>query len=86
MANDEVTGSGGLSERLRLPRPDRLAPSHPRFVAVVAAHEAAVLAGRTMYLDPITGLSVMTAASLLERGTCCDSGCRHCPFPATGSD
>ena len=31
-------------------------------------------------LDPATGLWSFTAAYLWERGTCCDSGCRHCPY------
>ena len=26
------------------------------------------------------GLMVLTRKYLLERGTCCDSGCRHCPY------
>jgi Family of unknown function (DUF5522) len=45
-----------------------------------AAHDAAVDAGEPGYLDPETGLFVFTAAFLIERGTCCDSGCRHCPY------
>ena len=27
------------------------------------------------------GYRVFTEAYHLRRGTCCDSGCRHCPFP-----
>jgi hypothetical protein len=26
------------------------------------------------------GLIVFTALYHLKRGTCCDSGCRHCPY------
>ncbi len=26
------------------------------------------------------GRFVFTAAFLLRRGTCCDNGCRHCPY------
>ena len=26
------------------------------------------------------GLMVLTRRYLLERGTCCNNGCRHCPF------
>ncbi|MEY2588470.1 MAG: hypothetical protein QOJ67_454 [Acidimicrobiaceae bacterium] len=48
---------------------------------VVAAHDAAVAAGHDSYADPATGYDVFTSASLLARGTCCDSGCRHCPYP-----
>lgn len=28
------------------------------------------------------GLLVFTAAYHLKRGYCCNSGCRHCPFPS----
>ena len=35
--------------------------------------------GRDYYVDP-DGLYVFTAAYLLARGTCCRSGCRHCPY------
>jgi len=31
------------------------------------------------YLE--NGLMVLTEAFLLGRGYCCDSGCRHCPYP-----
>jgi hypothetical protein len=43
-------------------------------------HDAAVHSGTDGYIDPNTGLFVFTAAYHLARGTCCDSGCRHCPF------
>ena len=46
------------------------------------AHDAAVAAGEPGYLDPATGLFVMTAAYLRERGWCCGNGCRHCPYDA----
>jgi len=29
---------------------------------------------------------VFTAAYLLKRGTCCGSGCRHCPYRGTDRD
>ncbi len=48
--------------------------------AIVRAHDAAVAAGEAGYLDPETGYFVFTAASLLANGTCCESGCRHCPW------
>jgi hypothetical protein len=31
------------------------------------------------YLDE-NGLLVFTKKYLLQRGTCCGNGCRHCPF------
>jgi hypothetical protein len=48
--------------------------------AIRQAHDAAVAAGEPGYLDPRTGLFVFTAATLRARGTCCGSGCRHCPY------
>jgi hypothetical protein len=36
--------------------------------------------GEPGYADPQTGLFVLTAATLAARGTCCESGCRHCPY------
>lgn len=33
-----------------------------------------------VYADPVSGLSVFTAAFLASRGYCCESGCRHCPY------
>jgi Family of unknown function (DUF5522) len=47
---------------------------------VVAAHAAAVEEGKAGYLDPDTGLFVLTAVWLARRGTCCGNGCRHCPY------
>lgn len=36
--------------------------------------------GEAGYLDPATGLFVITAATHLQRGKCCSNGCRHCPY------
>lgn len=49
---------------------------------IARAHEEAVDRGDEGYLDPDTGLFVMTAAALAARGACCGSGCRHCPYGA----
>jgi hypothetical protein len=51
--------------------------------AVREAHAAATAAGDDGYIDPLTGLFVFTAAHHLARGTCCESGCRHCPYDRT---
>lgn len=52
----------------------------PLPAAIVAAHAAACARGATTYRDPTTGYVVFTELAHLERGTCCGSGCRHCPF------
>jgi Family of unknown function (DUF5522) len=44
------------------------------------AHDRAVAEGRDTYPDPTTGYEVFTSVALAARGTCCDSGCRHCPY------
>jgi len=49
---------------------------------IVDAHEAALAADEPGYIDPTSGLFVLTAAYLARRGTCCDQGCRHCPYRA----
>jgi len=48
-------------------------------------HDAAVAAGEPGYLDPITGFFVFTAAALAANGSCCNRGCRHCPYPTPGT-
>lgn len=45
-----------------------------------AAHDRAVAAGAAGYLDPVSGLFVLTAKFLADRGFCCHRGCRHCPY------
>jgi Family of unknown function (DUF5522) len=62
------------------PHPARLAPGYPRRREILAAHARAVDAGEAGYIDPSTGLFVLTATFLANRGTCCDRGCRHCPY------
>ena len=43
-------------------------------------HDKACAAGELTYVDPETGYSVMTEVAHKKRGSCCGSGCRHCPF------
>lgn len=69
-----------LPDGLRVPHPDRLDPDHPRYAEILAAHEAALDAGAAGYIDPLSGYFVFTAGYLWERGHCCETGCRHCPY------
>lgn len=62
------------------PIPQRLSPQHPRRNEIMSRHDDAVGEGKPTYSDPSSGLSVMTARFLADRGYCCTSGCRHCPF------
>jgi hypothetical protein len=39
--------------------------------------------GTDYYLE--SGLMILTKAFLLRRGSCCQNGCRHCPYEKTDS-
>lgn len=54
----------------------------PPTPAALEAHARADAKGELMYRDPVSGLFVMTAGYLRQRGYCCGKGCRHCPYPA----
>jgi hypothetical protein len=69
-----------LPAALAVPDPARLDPARPDYGVILAAHGRALEAGEDGYLDPATGYWCFTAAYLWDRGTCCDSGCRHCPY------
>lgn len=49
-------------------------------------HDEASRNRETFYLDPETGLAVFTEFGLRQRGNCCWSGCRHCPYEAERAD
>lgn len=68
-----------------MPHPARFGPDHADYEAAMAAHRAAVEAGHDGYIDPTTGLFVLTATVLAAR-PCCDQGCRHCPWVAAPDD
>lgn len=40
--------------------------------------------GIDYYIDPETGWSVWTEKFLIERGFCCNSNCKHCPYEKNG--
>ncbi|MGH9171629.1 MAG: DUF5522 domain-containing protein [Acidimicrobiales bacterium] len=72
---DELaTRSLGQPSRSRLPE------DTPHRDEILAAHASALAAHEAGYLDPVTGLFVLSAAYLAERGYCCECGCRHCPY------
>lgn len=43
-------------------------------------HAMACELQRDGYMDPDSGLFVLTAFFLQKRGFCCGKGCRHCPY------
>jgi hypothetical protein len=73
--------TAALADRpLTQPHPDRLAPDDPAFAEIIRVHADALAAGADSYVDPCTGYTVLTAGYLARRGTCCESGCRHCRY------
>ena len=58
----------------------RLAVDAPKRREILAAHADAIGRNLSGYLDPESGLFVLSAWFLAERGYCCDRGCRHCPY------
>ena len=47
---------------------------------ILRAHDESLRSDQLGYLDPRTGLFVLNARFLADRGTCCGRGCRHCPY------
>lgn len=45
-----------------------------------ALHQAACQRREAGYIDPQSGLFVLTSHYLREQLECCGSGCRHCPY------
>jgi hypothetical protein len=75
---------GGTAEGPE-PEPEPAAEPGPEPVPdpkaeIARLHREAMQAGRSTYRDPATGYQVFTAAFLYERGWCCGSLCRHCPY------
>lgn len=62
------------------PHPELLSLDEPHRQRILDAHRAAVEAGQPGYLDPVSGLFVVTAAEHVGRGHCCANDCRHCPY------
>jgi hypothetical protein len=62
------------------PAASRLPLDTPERAAILDAHDTALTAGSAGYVDPMTGLFVLSARFLADRGYCCGNGCRHCPY------
>jgi len=65
---------------LTVPATSRLPADTPGRVGMLAAHAAAIERDEAGYIDPSSGLFVLTARFLANRGSCCERGCRHCPY------
>lgn len=49
-------------------------------ISIESCHRLACEQKETFYIDPYSGLYVMTEFALARRGKCCGNACRHCPF------
>lgn len=63
-------------------KPPKPLPDPALLDRVLRVHDSASARGQTGYVDPSTGLLVLTAHYLKARGYCCGAGCRHCPYSA----
>jgi len=55
-------------------------PAQPLAPDIETLHTAACASKAATYIDPATGYTVFTARTHSERGYCCGSQCRHCPY------
>lgn len=70
-----------LADRsLATPARSRLPLSTPGRSEILRAHQDALEGDLPGYTDPFTGLFVLSARFLADRGYCCERGCRHCPY------
>ncbi len=76
-----MTDSGRVRvDGLDTPLTERFCSDMPGFDVSMAAHAEALESGEDYYIDPQTGLLVMSSQYLADRGPCCENYCRHCPF------
>ena len=80
MHRDQLDTGRALTQ----PRADRLTSDAHQAERILAAHEDAIRRGDATYRDPASGLLVLTARYLADRGMCCRGGCRHCPYLPSG--
>ncbi|XP_005073501.1 uncharacterized protein C1orf53 homolog [Mesocricetus auratus] len=83
-SDSEGACGGSAPDSRRTPEGE---PRHPASQELTAAeqhiaelHRAACAAGQLSYVDPATGYVVFTRLAHLQRGACCGSACRHCPY------
>lgn len=69
-----VGKTAGPSELLLLTEQERL---------IHRLHHEASRAGKRTYIDPLSGYKVFTEFAHQQRGRCCGSACRHCPYGQT---
>ena len=70
-----------LADRpLSRPAESRLPADAPHRQEILDAHAVALERADPGYLDPVSGLFVLSAQYLASRGYCCEQGCRHCPY------
>jgi len=67
-------------DKQSLSKISKLEKDFPHFEEIMPRHKNAVENDEDFYIDPETGLTVFTALYLFNRGYCCGSGCRHCPY------
>ncbi|XP_032429026.1 uncharacterized protein C1orf53 homolog isoform X3 [Xiphophorus hellerii] len=83
--SEERSSEGGRSGSCNLQTSeDKSAAAAQRLteqeVTIHRLHREACEATEQMYVDPFSGYKVFTEYAHLQRGKCCGSACRHCPY------
>ncbi|XP_068175361.1 uncharacterized protein C1orf53 homolog isoform X2 [Antennarius striatus] len=73
-SDDVVTGSMGGADDLAARK------FTEEDTTIHRLHREACEAKKQMYVDPSSGYKVFTEYAHLQRGKCCGSACRHCPY------
>ncbi len=76
----EIICSMDDKDKSRLYEISKLDKSFTNYEEIMILHKNAIDKDELTYTDPETGYEVFTAATLLDKGFCCGSGCRHCPY------
>jgi hypothetical protein len=67
-------------EKSQLVNISKLDKTSHGYEEIMKLNKRAIKKVEDTYIDPETGYTVFTAEYLLDRGYCCGSGCRHCPY------
>ncbi|XP_017557921.1 uncharacterized protein C1orf53 homolog isoform X1 [Pygocentrus nattereri] len=76
-ARTEERGVGKAAGTLQLLEENRLSEQER---VIHRLHQEACKAGERTYIDPLSGYKVFTEFAHKQRGRCCGSACRHCPY------
>ncbi|XP_067846737.1 uncharacterized protein C1orf53 homolog [Heptranchias perlo] len=78
--SDHQDSAGNARDGEPEPEPRKAAELTTREQEIAHSHQQACKASQQTYVDPESGYLVFTRLAHLQRGKCCGSACRHCPY------